>query len=97
MGKNDTRHGGDDPGALGNNLKEKDLTLQAAQYMYKRLKELGVPVVITRDTDITLDRNERVSKILNAFGNNPNVIVVANHINAGGGEWLLPVQLMIGY
>lgn len=77
-------HGGDDPGALGNNLKEKDLTLQAAQYMYKRLKELGVPVVITRDTDSTLDRNERVNKILNAFGDNPNVIVVSNHINAGG-------------
>ena len=77
-------HGGDDPGALGNNLKEKDLTLQAAQYMYKRLKELGVPVAITRDTDSTLDRNERVRKILNAFGNDPNVIVVANHINAGG-------------
>ena len=86
MGITGASHGGDDPGALGNNLKEKDLTLQAAQYMYKRLQELGVPVAITRDSDVTLDRNERVSKILNAFGNDPNVIVVSNHINAGGGD-----------
>ena len=38
----DAGHGGDDPGALGNGLREKDLTLQAAQYMYKRLKTKGV-------------------------------------------------------
>lgn len=82
----DAGHGGSDPGALGNGLKEKDLTLQAAQYMYKRLQELGVPVVITRDNDETLERNERVNRILNAFGDNPDVIVVSNHINAGGGE-----------
>ena len=60
----DAGHGGEDPGALGNGLKEKDLTLQAAQYMYRRLRELGVPTVITRDSDVTLGRNERVSKIL---------------------------------
>lgn len=52
--------------------------------MYKRLKELGVPVAITRDSDVTLGRNERVDKILDAFGNNPDVVVVSNHINAGG-------------
>lgn len=82
----DAGHGGEDPGALANNLKEKDLNLQAANYMYKRLKELGVPVAITRDSDVTLGRNERVDKILDAFGNNPDVVVVSNHINAGGGD-----------
>lgn len=80
----DAGHGGEDPGAVGNNLKEKDLNLQAAQYMYKRLKELGVPTVIVRDTDETLGRDERVKRILNAFGDDPNVVVVSNHINAGG-------------
>jgi len=82
----DAGHGGEDPGAVGNNLKEKDLNLQAAQYMYKRLKELGVPTVIVRDTDETLGRDERVKRILNAFGDDPNVVVVSNHINAGGGD-----------
>ena len=32
----DAGHGGDDPGAISGSLKEKDLTLRAAQYMYKR-------------------------------------------------------------
>lgn len=45
-----------------------------------------MPVYITRDTDETLDRNERVNRILNAFGNSSDVIVLSNHINAGGGE-----------
>ncbi len=82
----DAGHGGSDPGALGNGLKEKDLNLQAATYMYNRLQELGVPVAITRTTDEDLGRNERVNRILNAFGNSPEVIVISNHINAGGGE-----------
>ena len=35
----------------------------------------------------TLDRKERVRRILNAYGNDPNVILISNHINAGGGEF----------
>ena len=82
----DAGHGGVDSGAVGNGLLEKDLNLKAANYMYDRLKELGVPVTITRTTDETLERNERVRRILNSFGNDPNVIVISNHINAGGGD-----------
>ena len=82
----DAGHGGDDPGAINGNIKEKDFNLKVANYIYDRFKELGVPVTITRDTDRTLDRNERVSRILNAYGNDPNVIVLSNHINSGGGE-----------
>lgn len=52
--------------------------------MYDRFKELGIPVKITRDNDMTLSPSERVEKILDAYGNNPNVIVISNHINAGG-------------
>ena len=80
------RHGGDDPGAVNGNIKEKDFNLAVSEYIYKRLKELGIPTYITRSTDETLDRDERVNRILNAFGNDPNVIVLSNHINAGGGE-----------
>ena len=82
----DAGHGGSDPGAVSGNLREKDFTLQAANYMYNRFKELGVPVAITRDTDKTLTRNERLNTMRNTFGNDPNVIVLSNHINAGGGE-----------
>ena len=80
------RHGGSDPGAISGNLKEKDLTLKAALYMYDRLKKLGIPVTMTRTTDETLNPTDRVNRILDAYGNNSNVIVVSNHINAGGGE-----------
>lgn len=82
----DAGHGGNDPGAVNGNVYEKDFTLQVAKYIYERLKQLGIPTYITRTTDETLDRDERVSRILNAFGNDPNVIVISNHINAGGGE-----------
>lgn len=82
----DPGHGGDDPGAVKGNVYEKDLNLKVSKYIYDRFKELGVPVTLTRDTDETLNRDERVNRILSAYGNNPNVIVLSNHINAGGGE-----------
>ena len=81
----DPGHGGIDSGARGNNQFEKDFTLKISKYMYDRLKELGIPVTITRDSDITLTPTERVNKILESFGNDPNVIVVSNHLNAGKG------------
>ena len=82
----DPGHGGDDPGAIGNGIVEKDLTLEISKYMYDRLKSLGIPVYITRNTDETLSPTDRVNRILNAFGNDKDVIVVSNHINAGGGD-----------
>ena len=54
--------------------------------MYDRFKELGIPVSITRDTDITLTPTDRVDKILSFYGDNPNVLVISNHLNAGKGS-----------
>ena len=82
----DAGHGGDDPGASGNGIIEKDLNLKISQYMYDRFKDLGVPVKMTRTTDETLSPTERVNKVLDAYGNSKDVIVISNHINAGGGE-----------
>ena len=82
----DAGHGGSDPGAVANGLKEKDFTLRAAKYMAKRFEELGIPVKLTRDSDETLPKTERVKRILNSFGNNSDVILISNHINAGGGD-----------
>ncbi len=84
MGLTGARHGGDDPGSSGNGIIEKELTLKISQYMYDRLKKLGIPVTMTRTTDETLNPTDRVNRILDAYGNNSNVIVVSNHINAGG-------------
>ena len=82
----DPGHGGVDGGAKGTNTLEKDYNLLISKYMYDRFNELGIPVYITRDSDITLEPSERISKILSYFGNNPNVILISNHLNAGGGK-----------
>lgn len=80
----DPGHGGKDPGSLGNNQYEKDYTLKISKYMYDRLNDLGIPVTMTRDTDVTLSPSDRVNKILAAYGDDPNVVVISNHLNAGG-------------
>lgn len=80
----DAGHGGSDPGAIGNGITEKDLTLKISNIINNRLKQLGIPVTMTRTTDETLSPTERVERILDAYGNRPDVIVVSNHINAGG-------------
>ena len=82
----DAGHGGSDPGAVFGNVKEKDFNLASANYIYNRLKELGVPVAITRSTDEDIGRNERLRRMLNSFGNDSDVIILSNHINAGGAE-----------
>ena len=90
----DAGHGGDDPGASGNGIIEKELTLAISQYMYDLFKELGADVKMTRVSDETISPTERVNRILEAFGNNKDVIVISNHINAGGGEVTLTIKKM---
>lgn len=82
----DAGHGGVDGGASGNGILEKDLTLRISEEMFKDFEKAGIPVKMTRITDETITPTERVNRILEAFGNNENVIVISNHINAGGGD-----------
>lgn len=93
----DPGHGGTDPGAVANNLKEKDYTLLISKYMYNRFKELGIPVKMTRDTDVTLSPRERVNKVKSFYGDGKDVVVISNHLNAGGGEFNYHYKEMIGY
>ncbi len=82
----DPGHGGSDPGAVNNGIKEKDYALMISKYMYDRFKSLGVPVSITRTNDITLSPKSRINKIKSFYGNSKDVIVISNHLNAGGGD-----------
>lgn len=82
----DAGHGGSDSGAIGNGIIEKNLTLDISKYMYDRLKELGVPVKLTRNSDVDLPASERTQRVLDQYGNGKDVIVISNHINAGGAE-----------
>lgn len=82
----DAGHGGIDSGAVSGDLVEKDLNLKASQYIFNRLQELGIPTKMTRVDDSYLPKEDRINKVLSLYDNNPNTILIANHINAGGGE-----------
>ncbi|MBR2833794.1 MAG: LysM peptidoglycan-binding domain-containing protein [Bacilli bacterium] len=52
--------------------------------MYREFQNRGIPATLIRNTDETLSPTDRVNRILAAYGNDPNVIVISNHINAAG-------------
>ncbi len=80
----DPGHGGTDPGASGNGIIEKDLNLLISEYMANRLNQLGIENSLTRTADTTLTPSERTKKIQDFYGKGNDVIVISNHINAGG-------------
>jgi N-acetylmuramoyl-L-alanine amidase len=65
----DAGHGGKDPGALGSDNREKELTLAAARTLRDRLERTGkYKVVLTRDGDsfIPLERRVQIARQANA-------------------------------
>lgn len=82
----DAGHGGVDSGNTIGNNEEKNITLQISNYIYNRLKELKIPVALTREGDETLDRDERVNRALSFFGDGENVIIISNHVNTANTE-----------
>ena len=56
----DAGHGGSDPGASGNGIIEKELTLDVAKRVEKILKDKGIEVVMTRTSDVYPSLKERV-------------------------------------
>ena len=79
----DPGHGGNDPGAVANGLKEKNLTLKIAKYMrdYLLANYSGVSVRMSRETDKTVSLPARTNDA-NKWGANAYISI---HINAGGG------------
>ena len=75
-------HGGSDPGACANGLKEKDLNLTIALFCKSELERHGVTVGISR----TKDENDPIDQEVrecNSF--NPD-LALDIHNNAGGGD-----------
>ena len=75
-------HGGSDPGACANGLRESDVNLTMALAMKTALERAGVAVGISR----TRDENDRLAEEIrecNAFA--PDLAVEV-HNNAGGGD-----------
>jgi N-acetylmuramoyl-L-alanine amidase len=77
----DPGHGGSDPGATGNGLLEKNLTLAIALKTRDLLVARGASVRMSRTTDITRTLTWRTNDA-NAWGAK---IFVSIHINSGGG------------
>lgn len=80
----DAGHGGKDPGASANGLKEKDIVLAVSLAIKKQLESEyeGVQVLLSRSTDVFLELRDRTSKA-NAAGAD---ILVSIHCNASGGS-----------
>lgn len=75
-------HGGKDPGAVGNGLKEKDVVLKIAKEMRKELQKYNnVTIKMFRSND-TYYSLSRIAQEANKWGAD---IFVSIHVNAGGG------------
>ena len=55
----DAAHGGDDTGGHSNDWMEKNLTLALSVRLRSLLAARGIPVVTTRESDVTLDAEHR--------------------------------------
>lgn len=75
-------HGGSDPGAVGNGLKEKDINLQTLLSCKEILEAHGVEVVASR----TKDENDPVGQEVKEADASKADIAVSFHVNAGGGD-----------
>lgn len=75
----DPGHGGKDPGAMANGLKEKDIVLGLAKKLKPVLEnQLGCEVLLTRDNDSFITLEERTA-IANTEGAD---LFISLHINA---------------
>ena len=75
-------HGGSDPGAVANGLKEKDINLQILLACKTELERHGVTVICSR----TNDSNDPVKEETNEANASGADIAVSFHTNAGGGD-----------
>lgn len=76
----DPGHGGKDPGAVGlNGLQEKDVVLAIGRMVARKLKEeVGIDAVMTRETDVFIELQERTA-IANKVGAD---LFISIHVNA---------------
>ena len=75
-------HGGGDPGAVANGVKEKDLNLSIAKACRDELKRHGVEVKMSR----TKDENDPLSEEIRECNAYAPDLAVSIHNNAGGGD-----------
>lgn len=75
-------HGGNDPGAQGNGLKEKDLNLEIALACSEVLTRHGVSVLMSRTKD---ENDPTADEVKESNAYKPD-LSISIHNNAGGGD-----------
>ncbi|MCL2361188.1 MAG: N-acetylmuramoyl-L-alanine amidase [Defluviitaleaceae bacterium] len=75
----DAGHGGNDPGAVGNGMRESDINLEVSLHLNSILTGAGITTKMSRTTDIQPNMRPQTANIWGAD------LLVSIHTNAGGG------------
>lgn len=75
-------HGGTDPGAVANNLKEADINLAVSKACRDELERHGLTILMSR----TKDENDTLSEEIKECNNFKPAFALDIHCNAGGGD-----------
>ncbi len=75
-------HGGSNPGAVANGLKEKDINLQTLLACKEVLEKHNIEVICSR----VIDENDPVQEEVKEANNSNCDLAVSFHANAGGGD-----------
>ena len=92
--------GGDDTGASGNGIVEKDITLKISEIIADNLRDAGVDVLMMREGDETISYDDRIKRIKDKYGTSKDILVLSNTLNSGsssGIEIIYPLKIMILY
>ena len=77
----DPGHGGRDPGAVYNGLREKDLNMSIYRKLRSELEKLGYTVLTSRDSDVYMDYVTERSEMVNKTDAD---VFISIHFNATG-------------
>ncbi len=89
----DAGHGGKDPGAVANGLKEKDINLAVAKLLAQNLKKQGFDARLTRSTDVYLTLQQRTD-LANKWNADVFVSIHANALPPGRHATGMEIYLM---
>ena len=87
--------GGDDTGASGNGIVEKDITLKISEIIADNLRDAGVDVLMMREGDETISYDDRIKRIKDKYGTSKDILVLSNTLNSGsssGIEIIYPLK-----
>ncbi len=76
-------YGGLESGKIKNNLIEKNFNLSISRLIYNKLKDLGIDTYLLRDSDTTIDLQERLNLINSLKKTDEENILITNALSSG--------------